>query len=125
MSQLDDRAASCEHQHWLWDPGFARRQIGHHFRTVRAVTASKAPVRPAYHGDGLVLEPGSVLRLEAAMAAADACSDAFFGIFRCRVLSGAQAGACIELGGEPTLSPLDPAMFERGWRGPGGFVQLD
>jgi len=34
-------------------------------------------------------------------------------------------GACIELSGQPTLSPLDPAMFEPGWRGPEGCVQLD
>lgn len=124
MIQMDGTVL-CEHEHWDWQPGFASRQIGHHFRTTREVTALEAPVCPSYQGPDLTIEPGTLLRLDAAVVAGDAFSDAFFGKFRCRILTGSRAGACVELPGQPTLSPLDPVAFERGWRGPEGCVQLD
>jgi len=120
-----DGTVLCEHEHWAWSPGFAERQVGHHFRAAREVAVSQAPVPPAYRGSGAVLEPGSLLRLDAAIVAEDACSDAFFGRFRCRVLTGSLAGSCVEIPGQQTASVLRPSAFDRGARGPEGCVRVD
>lgn len=97
----------CGHRHRLWvSPwDFAHKHIGQSFLSVEPVPANPIPDLTDALGPMVCLEPGTRVRVDAAIDDHSAGSDAYWGLFRCYVLTGPHAGSCMVLqGGRPDWS---------------------
>lgn len=104
----------CGHRHrrWISQWGFAEDRLGYRFKADRPVFATITADQSDALGPMVVLEPGTALRLDAAIDDHSPGSDAYWGLFRCQVESGPHAGTSVVLSG--TRSD---------WSVPAGFVR--
>ena len=100
----------CGHRHrtWISPWAFGQEIIGHQFLVTEPRRAMVTPDHEDGYGDALTLDPGTLLRLDAAIDDHSAGSDAYWGLFRCRILSGPDAGQCVVIQGSAVDRRMPP-----------------
>ena len=101
---------ACGHRHreWVSPWGFGDNVVGRRFVVSEPIGAMVTGDLKDGLGPAMTLDPGTRLRLDAAIDDHSAGSDAYWGLYRCLLESGPSAGVCVVIGGSAVDRRMPP-----------------